>query len=54
MISYEGNAKGYCTITTRKSENKSATYKTKNMRAFNVARPRQWMDHLSNIVTNNM
>ena len=24
-ISYEGNAKDYCTITTRKSENKSAT-----------------------------
>ena len=47
-ISCEGNAKDYCTITTRKSENKSATcvvWKTilqkKNMRAFNVARPRQ-------------
>ena len=48
MISYEGNAKDYCTITTRKSENKSATcvvWKTvlqkKNMHAFNVAHPRQ-------------
>ena len=48
MISYEGNAKDYCTITTRKSENKSATcvvlktiLQKKNMRAFNVAHPRQ-------------
>ena len=41
-------AKDYCTITTRESENKSATYvvlktilQKINMRAFNVLRPRQ-------------
>ena len=48
MISYEGNAEDYCRITTRKSKNKSATcvvlktiLQKKNMRAFNVACPRQ-------------